>query len=1006
MADAEAGADAPHGHSAAVTDTNGKAELKVKLKVSMPLVANGGDKAATNAATTAQPLLIGAHGGAALKELLSTAPNPEVAIRDFQHAHGVPWPLPPRKKPRRDATTAATKSAGVAPSMQLLDMLRVPRSSVYASLLDQLLKEMLLRIQELSQPELQKLLEATFPYIEFRELRAIPIAILARQDDTPEAYLRELTENRRILQELPVHVRRKIMHVDKTELHIFVEQCTHEYVQEHMAWYREHDQRHVLRHGSGTGANTSTSTTTGASGNSSNSANNASDLWNATSHTASPSTRSRKNQFLPEDRRRQSAALHKLVEMIGDSEALYLSTIEILKEYVVAANIPGSAAVHPKDYVDYVSFLGALRCDLANIQRDRTTSLLRTDPMHKFIWFLDRATKSQHALDAAQLYELLAFIKRLRVGDLPLNKKFKKKVGVNGVQGSEIQDEEENFEIVLGPPPVTELLNVLDKIAKVDNRLIFAEPVPDDVPKYREIIKEPMDLSTMRKKAKRGKYKTLEMFTEDFNLMIRNCMAFNPDTTIFYKDAKRVGKRGNEIIEKNAVTLRGEPQRIRAKKRKKSGPGEVFSMLTSTGAATIKDFGDVDQCGMVPEGMCEEMLADVAMVLSEPLIKQMLCEALMRNLLSCWQRKELPTDNLICRGLIQLLQVGNPSSVRRMLRKKDFVLRAPQVVTMRVVLPLLLRVMVTFKVYSSLSLSIPRDPKVKEELLEATLWDNMLRASSAIRTMTKSFVMQCFSDSQVEIGAQLLQYLVVAEEDLLLRDRVFLHAMGDVVLAHVAQAEHTSANSDKVSERLRTSTVWKAVLDDFFVAWLAKKTRAMKADRGSVLIMEDPNDAVDEGDDNGSATILPQQPRIRSFAVSIFHEKVAMILATVFAPLKEGDTVMTETDAIIYLKRTLGVLMASCNSLEEFDVLYASQAFQVCREYYERVLTKFPSARPKLLEVAVITPKEESSSTMPIEEGEETEAKAGTKVEEAVTETKTEVEKGEGQPENISTDNE
>ncbi|RLN44048.1 hypothetical protein BBO99_00002812 [Phytophthora kernoviae] len=435
------------------------------------------------------------------------------------------------------------------------------------------------------------------------------------------------------------------------------------------------------------------------------------------------------------------------MEMLGDSESLYLSTLEIWCNYVVAANIPGSVTSnHPKEYVDYVPLLGAMRSDLANLQRDKTTVLLRTDPLHKFIWFLDRALKNQ-TLEIAQLHELLGFIGRLRTADLPANKKFRKKSGV--------EEEEENFEVVLGPPPVDELLGVLDKIAKIDARLIFAEPVPDDVPKYRDIIKDPMDLSTMGKKAKRGKYKTLDAFVADFNLMIRNCMTFNPDTTIFYKEGKRIGKRGNELIERNAAVLRGEPQRIRTKKRRKTGGGPTSEALR-----------------MIPEGLCDDLLADVALILSDPLVKQLICEALMKNLV-----------------------IGNPSSVRRMIRKQDFVLRAPQVVTMRVVLPLLLRSMVGFRVYYAFPQTLQRDLKAKEDVLGAMLWDNVLRASSAIRAMAKSFAVQCLVDHQIDAGAQLLQHLLAAEDEVLLRDRVLLHAVAEVVLEQVKVAVASSSTN-------------------------------------------------------------------------------------------------------------------------------------------------------------------------------------------------------------------
>lgn len=49
-----------------------------------------------------------------------------------------------------------------------------------------------------------------------------------------------------------------------------------------------------------------------------------------------------------------------------------------------------------------------------------------------------------------------------------------------------------------------------------------------DIPSYPKIIKRPMDLSTMRKKLDGGEYPNAEKFYDDFKLMIRNCLTFNP----------------------------------------------------------------------------------------------------------------------------------------------------------------------------------------------------------------------------------------------------------------------------------------------------------------------------------------------------------------------------------------------------------------------------------------------------------------------------------------------
>ncbi|KAL0950883.1 hypothetical protein HGRIS_007642 [Hohenbuehelia grisea] len=62
----------------------------------------------------------------------------------------------------------------------------------------------------------------------------------------------------------------------------------------------------------------------------------------------------------------------------------------------------------------------------------------------------------------------------------------------------------------------------------------FYEPVDWvklDIPTYPKVIKKPMDLSTMRKKLDNHEYPTAQKFHDDFKLMIRNCMTFNPSGT-------------------------------------------------------------------------------------------------------------------------------------------------------------------------------------------------------------------------------------------------------------------------------------------------------------------------------------------------------------------------------------------------------------------------------------------------------------------------------------------
>ncbi|EME87789.1 uncharacterized protein MYCFIDRAFT_85828 [Pseudocercospora fijiensis CIRAD86] len=54
------------------------------------------------------------------------------------------------------------------------------------------------------------------------------------------------------------------------------------------------------------------------------------------------------------------------------------------------------------------------------------------------------------------------------------------------------------------------------------------DPVALNIPQYRQIVKHPMDLSTMTQKLNQGQYGRAAEFKKDFELMVQNCLAFNP----------------------------------------------------------------------------------------------------------------------------------------------------------------------------------------------------------------------------------------------------------------------------------------------------------------------------------------------------------------------------------------------------------------------------------------------------------------------------------------------
>lgn len=90
-------------------------------------------------------------------------------------------------------------------------------------------------------------------------------------------------------------------------------------------------------------------------------------------------------------------------------------------------------------------------------------------------------------------------------------------------------------------PLETALTKLLEILESKDTYDIFREPVDTtEVPDYLDIVKQPMDLSTMRERLKSGYYTSLDLMETDFDLMIQNCLAYNNKDTVFYRAGIRM----------------------------------------------------------------------------------------------------------------------------------------------------------------------------------------------------------------------------------------------------------------------------------------------------------------------------------------------------------------------------------------------------------------------------------------------------------------------------------
>ncbi|SPJ13114.1 bromodomain protein, putative [Plasmodium sp. DRC-Itaito] len=83
------------------------------------------------------------------------------------------------------------------------------------------------------------------------------------------------------------------------------------------------------------------------------------------------------------------------------------------------------------------------------------------------------------------------------------------------------------------------LTNLLNKLIAFDKKRIFLYPVNVQlVPDYLNVIKEPMDFTTMKHKLQNFKYKSFQEFEKDILLIINNCYTYNDPSTIYYKFAE------------------------------------------------------------------------------------------------------------------------------------------------------------------------------------------------------------------------------------------------------------------------------------------------------------------------------------------------------------------------------------------------------------------------------------------------------------------------------------
>ncbi|KAJ1612651.1 GCN5-like acetylase + bromodomain [Cryptosporidium canis] len=86
-----------------------------------------------------------------------------------------------------------------------------------------------------------------------------------------------------------------------------------------------------------------------------------------------------------------------------------------------------------------------------------------------------------------------------------------------------------------------QIWQLLDTLSRHENAWPFRKPVSvGEASDYYEIIKEPTDIQTMKRKAKNKEYKTLADFSSELKRMFDNCRFYNAKNTIYTKYANQL----------------------------------------------------------------------------------------------------------------------------------------------------------------------------------------------------------------------------------------------------------------------------------------------------------------------------------------------------------------------------------------------------------------------------------------------------------------------------------
>ncbi|XP_061189439.1 transcription initiation factor TFIID subunit 1-like isoform X1 [Saccostrea echinata] len=129
------------------------------------------------------------------------------------------------------------------------------------------------------------------------------------------------------------------------------------------------------------------------------------------------------------------------------------------------------------------------------------------------------------------------------------------------------------------------LENIIAQMKAIENSWPFHQPVNRKFVKdYYDVIKKPMDLSSLLKNVQSHKYQTREQFLADVDLIYQNCEKYNGPGSNYTKTALKMSELCRERLQENEESLSQMENDIRAAQEAALEAVETDSIMTGTSA--------------------------------------------------------------------------------------------------------------------------------------------------------------------------------------------------------------------------------------------------------------------------------------------------------------------------------------------------------------------------------------------------------------------------------------